>query len=58
MFEQGSYEVDIDGVSIGQFDGSSKSVERLALLAKAEGLTWGEHTVRSTRIRLFTLYDE
>ncbi|ELU43447.1 hypothetical protein AG1IA_02529 [Rhizoctonia solani AG-1 IA] len=35
--------IDIDGVSIGQFDGSSRSIESLALLAKAEGLTWGEH---------------
>ncbi|KAG8712526.1 hypothetical protein FRC11_014933, partial [Ceratobasidium sp. 423] len=43
LFEQGSYEVDIDGVSLGQFDGSSKSIENLALLAKAEGLNWGEH---------------
>ncbi|QRW16977.1 transmembrane protein [Rhizoctonia solani] len=44
----GSYEVDIDGVSIGQFDGSSRSIESLALLAKAEGLTWGEHIVTIT----------
>ncbi|EUC59095.1 transmembrane protein, putative [Rhizoctonia solani AG-3 Rhs1AP] len=44
----GSYEVDIDGVSIGQFDGSSKSIENMALLAKAEGLTWGEHIVTIT----------
>ncbi|CAE6418116.1 unnamed protein product [Rhizoctonia solani] len=44
----GSYEVDIDGVSIGQFDGSSRSVESLALLAKAEGLNWGEHIVTIT----------
>ncbi|CAE6456978.1 unnamed protein product [Rhizoctonia solani] len=44
----GSYDVDIDGVSIGQFDGSSKSVEQLALLAKAEGLSWGEHIVTIT----------
>ncbi|CAE6472189.1 unnamed protein product [Rhizoctonia solani] len=48
LFEQGSYEVDIDGVSIGQFDGSSRSVESLALLAQTEGLTWGEHTVTIT----------
>ncbi|KAH7335442.1 hypothetical protein B0J17DRAFT_76215 [Rhizoctonia solani] len=44
----GSYEVDIDGVSIGQFDGSSRSIENLALLAQAEGLSWGEHTVTIT----------
>ncbi|CEL61973.1 hypothetical protein RSOLAG1IB_04723 [Rhizoctonia solani AG-1 IB] len=44
----GSYEVDVDGVSIGQFDGSSRSVENLALLAKAEGLNWGEHIVTIT----------
>ncbi|KAJ1306648.1 hypothetical protein OPQ81_007643 [Rhizoctonia solani] len=44
----GSYDVDIDGVSIGQFDGSSRSIENLALLAKAEGLSWGEHTVTIT----------
>ncbi|CAE6524327.1 unnamed protein product [Rhizoctonia solani] len=44
----GSYDVDIDGVSIGQFDGSSKSIESQVLLAKAEGLSWGEHIVTIT----------
>ena len=44
----GTYDVDIDGASLGQFDGSSTQVESMVLLASAERLTWGEHTVTIT----------
>ncbi|QRV88751.1 transmembrane protein [Ceratobasidium sp. AG-Ba] len=44
----GTFDVDVDGASIGQFDGTSATIENMQLLAEAKGLKWGEHTVTIT----------
>ncbi|KAG8741464.1 hypothetical protein FRC10_002832 [Ceratobasidium sp. 414] len=45
---EGTFDVDIDGASLGQFSGTSTTTQNTQLLAKATGLTWGEHTVTIT----------
>ncbi|KAG9101642.1 hypothetical protein FRC06_002765 [Ceratobasidium sp. 370] len=44
----GTFDVDIDGASLGQFSGTSTTIQNMQLLAKATGLSWGEHTVTIT----------
>jgi len=44
----GTFDVDIDGTSLGQFSGTSTTIQNAQLLAKATGLSWGEHTVTIT----------
>lgn len=45
VFLKGLFDVEVDGTSLGQFDGESEEIENTQLLASAKGLAWGEHTV-------------
>lgn len=44
----GTFDVQVDGESLGKFDGTSTTIRNMQLLAQAKDLSWGEHTVTIT----------